>query len=161
MDSIGIMQRIADFDAKHGASVCRDGWIYFEDGAARETNPLGPMMGVPTDPRRAAQRKLTYAETVLEQRVAAFDKRRLYFSRAAQVALKQRHTPPPPASAEAAEAELRGLQHDVKIAQRAVAKAQAEVERLAPEAVRERERQAADNRRANEKLLVKLNQIEI
>jgi hypothetical protein len=70
-DSGSVKHRVTTFDTKHGGrenSVQSEGgWIYYKDGAKRETEPLGALVEPPTDPYELAVAKLNYARTVLKR----------------------------------------------------------------------------------------------
>ena len=68
------------FDAEHGGEPLQiDAWLYFQDGAKRESNPLGVMMPPPRDPFKRAQRIKYFYERKLGRMVKDFQrlKRRL------------------------------------------------------------------------------------
>jgi hypothetical protein len=70
-DSGSVKHRVTTFDTKHGGrenSVQSEGgWIYYKDGAKRETEPLGALVEPPTDGYELAVAKLNYARTVLKR----------------------------------------------------------------------------------------------
>jgi hypothetical protein len=161
MDYGAINQRLAEFDARHGANVCEEAWILFEDGAVREGNPMGPLMEPPSDPHQLAKRKERYHAVLLRRAVSAFEDRKRYYARAAKANLNQQWCAPVPVDAEAAAAELKALQAVVETCKRNHDQARAEVEKTVPASLKIRKEQDAANRKANETLLDRLKTIEV
>lgn len=69
-------QRVAKFDAMHGASIYDGVWLYFEDGARREGDPLGALCEPPTDPRQLQKNIVRYHTFLLNRHIRAFDDRK-------------------------------------------------------------------------------------
>ncbi len=161
IDYGAVKQRLAEFDARHGASVAEDGWILFEDGAVRESDPMGVLMAPPSKPWDLTRRVLHYQQVILNRAVAAFEERRSYYVRAATANLNQQFCAPAPTDPELAAAELKQLQRAVRAAKRKYDAALAAVEAAKPPRLRELEATNAANRKANEALLTSLNGIEV
>lgn len=68
-----VTERIANFERIHGASVYDGVWLYFEDGARREGNPLGPLMEPPDNPQARQQNIVFYHKLALEHATDEFD----------------------------------------------------------------------------------------
>jgi len=159
MDYGSVNARVAAFDAAHGASVYKDGWLFFEDGAARESNPLGPLEAPPADPYRLAKRKLLFHEVLLARAVRAFEQRKHYILAACQGNLRQARCGPVPMDAASAEAELKQLRHVVLTHKKARDLAAAAVDAVDPRAgLAEMD---ASCRQSNEDLLSRVDSIEV
>ncbi len=161
MDQGGIKRRVAEFDAQHGASVAEDGWILFEDGAAREANPMGALVDPPTKPWELAKRVLHYRDVCLKQAVAEFSQRKTYLLKAAAHNLKERLCGPPPADIAEAEAGLKQMQAKVRKCQKAYDAALKAVEDARPERLRQFLERDATNRSANQALIDRIDKIEV
>ena len=74
INNVPVKQRVEQFDAKHGASVYTDGWVWFEDGAKREGNPMGPLLEQPANPVQRRQNIVRYYEILLDRKMREFDK---------------------------------------------------------------------------------------
>jgi hypothetical protein len=154
--------RVEQFDAEHGASVFQDNWIVFEDGAMREGNSYGVLSDPPEDPLQLAKRKLRYREIILQRATEEFRSRKDYFVRAAKTNMRNRYLcSAPPADGEQAAAELKGLQHVVRIAKGKYDAALAAVEASKPQRLKEVEALNAANQAANAALLQAINGIEV
>ncbi len=160
IDYGGINQRIAAFDAQHGDSVHEEGWILFADGAAREANPMGPLLEPPRDDWPRLKRILHYHEILLQRAVNAFNEQRHNLTLLAKNNLNLQNCGPAPNIAEAT-SELKQLQKQVKAHRKAYAAALAAVEAAKPARLKELEEQNASNRAANEALLEALKGIEV
>lgn len=117
-----VQTRIATFDRLHGGGVFDGNWIWFEDGANRDGNPLGVLLEPPEDPRKRWQNIVKYHQTILNGLVRDFDE----FKKG----LKQSGNVYP--EADAPLAELRRKQQAVKDRQAALAEAQAELKTHLP-----------------------------
>jgi hypothetical protein len=62
-----VMNRVDQFDTKHGEFVNENGWLYFEDGAGRDSNPLGALMEPPKNPKELARLQVIYWEIKLQR----------------------------------------------------------------------------------------------
>jgi len=159
MDYSSINARIAEFDAKHGASVYADGWLYFEDGASRESNPLGSLNEPPEDPYRLAKRRLFFHEFLLARAVRAFEQRKHYIMAACAGNLRQARCGPAPVDAASAEAELKQLRHSVLAYKRLRDQAAAAADAVDPRAGYAE--MDAECRASNQDLLARVNSIEV
>lgn len=161
MDYGAVKARVEDFDARHGANVLRDQWIFFEDGATREVNPVGALLEPPSDPRELAQNKLRYHTILLTRATNEFEERKRYYLMAAKANLNQRYSNPPLAVPDTAAAELGQLRDRVMVHKKNHDEALAEVERTKPSRLRAMETQSAINREQNQKLISRLQGIEV
>ncbi len=125
MDDLTPKQRIDAFEARHGGkenSIYDGVWIYFEDGARREGNPLGALCEPPTDPRQLQKNIVRYHTFLLDRHIRAFDDR------------KRELVADPGAynDAEKNLAELKALQVAVRKQRNKVVKAEEVLHRLTP-----------------------------
>lgn len=162
LDYGAVNQRIAEFDKRHGASVYDEGWIRFEDGAVRESNPLGLMMEPPDDHWERSKRKLIHRKIVFQRALRAFDERRQHYISHTRANLNnQQFCGPALVAAEVAETELAELKQAVRAAQEGLARAEAEVEANKPQRLKELAQESLRNRQSNEHLLDRVQRIEL
>lgn len=76
MDMYGstVKERIETFEKLHGDSVFDGAWIWFEDGARRDANALGPLVEPPESPRELQHNVCMYLRLRLDGIVLEFDK---------------------------------------------------------------------------------------
>jgi hypothetical protein len=159
LDMGGIKHRLNAFDAQHGASVMSDGWIIFEDGAVRETNPLGALVDPPTSAWDLARRKLQYHKIIFQRAMRKFDDAKAGYLALAHANLNS-STCGPAASVEEVTRELKGLQQKAREAKANYDRALADVEAAKPRHLRNVEQANIENRRSNELLLDSIKKIE-
>ena len=78
--NVSVKQRCDNFDAAHGASIFDGAWIYFEDGARREADPLGVFIEPSDDSNERQKAVVYYYDLLLQQQVAAFDRQKKTFT---------------------------------------------------------------------------------
>jgi hypothetical protein len=155
IDYMGIKQRLAEFDEKHGEQVIHDGWILFADGAVREANPLGALQEPPSDPWACAKQRVTFCSVALRQATELFENAKTSRLQMVKGALNSQFCPAP-ATTQAELAELKVLKKAVQERTKALAEARREAETTKPAWLKEREVESAKNRAAQEKLLESL-----
>ncbi|MBL7146523.1 MAG: hypothetical protein ISS76_19950 [Phycisphaerae bacterium] len=161
MDCNGINQRIQKFHESHGAYVCSDGWILYEDGARREKSYYGALIDPPKDLLKRAQNILDFHQEKLNLAVAEFDNFKLNHMGHARLALKQSTVPAPIEAPESVKIKLLELQSKVKEYRKQLNKAQAELEKHLPQRVKNLQEISNKNREANQELLEQIDSIEI
>jgi hypothetical protein len=161
LDFEGIKKRLAEFDEAHGQSLVDNNWILYEDGAARETNPLGALIIPPSDPWERAKRIAYYRQLVLQRAVDKFHERRDFYLTFINANLNQAYCPKTPFTPEQATKELEELRKAVRRAKRQHQQACADVEANTPERVRMRREQNTKNRQENESLLTAVRSLEV
>jgi hypothetical protein len=161
MDYGSVNHRIAQFDKRHGESIFYDHWIRFEDGAAREENPLGLLLDPPTDPWDRMKRIEYFHRIKLARAVKAFDSRKKHYAESALAAMKDQFTGPPIASTAVAVAELKQLAGVVKAMKSTHDKAVAAVEAAKPQRLRDLEASNNANRQRQQELLTALDAVKI
>lgn len=135
MENLPIKGRLEQFDLKHSAKgpAVRvgeaGGWWAYPDGAMREHSQLGQLL----EPESLTQKErlhniIQYHEALLELNVEAFDELK-------QQLMQTPHVGEDPRIDEQ-EVELRKLRREILASRRAVATAEADIERLKPRATK-------------------------
>jgi hypothetical protein len=161
MDYGSVNHRIAQFDKKHGESIFYDHWVRFEDGAAREENPLGLLLDPPDDPWDRAKRIEYFHRIKLARAVKNFDNKKKFYAESALASMKDQFTGPPQTTPAAAVAELKQLASVVKALKAHHDKAVAAVESAKPQRLRQLEESNNVNRQRQQELLMALDQVKI
>jgi hypothetical protein len=155
------LQRVHLFDKSHGAFICVNEWLLFEDGARRERNPLGALISPPQDSRQRAQNIVQYHQERLKLAVAEFDHFKKNHMINAKVALRQSNVPAPVEQPDSIISKLRTLQEKVKQCRKQLDKAKAELDKHTPQRVRDVQATNNRNREASQNLLKEISAIEI
>lgn len=161
MDTQGINARIKAFDNLHGNVVVDGGFLLFEDGAAREVNPLGRLMGPPTDSLQLATRIARYWKVKLDLAVEEFDHYRQHHLTAAKIAVGQQAVPAPLEQKEKILAHLKELQKKVRHCQKQLEKAEAQVQEHQPQRIQQMAEQNEAFRLEAENLITEIQSIEL
>ena len=162
LDVASVKARIAGFERAHGDSILHNGWIYFQDGAVRELNPLGLLAEPPEDPWKLAVRIRDYWQLKMAVATEAFDLRKKQFLQSAKSHLHEEHSVgAPPVGADAAAAELNVLKQAVVKAKAGLDAALAECARAEPEGLKRGRERNDVNRQANQELLDRIGGIQL
>jgi hypothetical protein len=73
-DSVG--SRVRAFDERHGDYVVFNGWIYFQDGAVREINPMGPLIEPPENAVKRQEKIVWFWQKKTELAIEEFTVRK-------------------------------------------------------------------------------------
>ena len=161
IDSEGVKSRIKAFDDSHGNFVYVDGWLLFEDGAQRENNPLGALIGPPPDPLKLAKKIRWYWKVKLELAVEEFHHYRDQHLLHARTACKQQFVSAPLKPTEEVVEHLKELQKKVRACQGQLKAAEKVVEQHKPQRLRELEEQSERFRNEADTLIAEIENIEI
>jgi hypothetical protein len=161
MIDYGIGKRLRDFDSAHGDYVVNNGWIFYEDGATRETNPWGCLAEPPSDIYECAKLKVRFCKLKLELAIEEFSTCKRDVLLQAQANLKEKYCPAPTSTQQEAVTSLKKLKQKVESCKRKLREAQTNLENAKPAYLREREITAENNRHKNQELLLELQRIEI
>lgn len=161
MDTHGVMQRIKQFNNAHGNFVVSGSWIYFEDGACREVNPLGALMDTPTDARTRAKKICYYWTVKLALAAAEFDHYKNQHLGHAINTRREKIASAPIAERKEVTKHLRSLRKKVKTIAAKLEEARAGLEEFKPKRQIEIEKMDEQNRQTAETLIDELASIEI
>ena len=157
----GVVGRVRAFDDEHGDSIQYEGWIFYSDGAARETNPQGVLKSPPTDPWELAKKIASFRELVYAYAADKFRTAKQQAGANLRGALSYQGRCGAPPDAQVAVAELEELRDAARSARDKFTAAQKAVEAAKPDHLKAREDQDAGHRQATEKLLGDIDRIEI
>jgi hypothetical protein len=161
IDCGSVNARIKEFDIRHGDNpVClNSAWLLFEDGAKRETNPLGPLVEPPEDSWQRSQAVARYWEVKTQLAVEEFNNLRQNLLAHCKTMAGQKISAPPPSEQELAR--LITLKKKVHKYQRQLHEALENVEASKPEGLKQKEEMYEENRQANLAYLNRVSEIEV
>lgn len=147
------------FDAEHGDFVFVDGYLYFEDGAVRENNPMGVSILPPHDLLQRSKKIVYYWTIKLKLASEEFYLYKRKLIGATNVSLENpRYTTPP--SLESIKT-LQKLKVKAKAIKIKLEKAEADCESAIPEHIKAREKFAIENQHKASLVLTDIKNIEI
>ena len=161
MDYEGVNSRIKAFDENHGNFVYVDGWLLFEDGAQRENNPLGALIGPPPDPLKLAKKIRWYWQVKLDLAVEEFDLYKRKHMQHASNGLKQQVVSAPLKPTDEVVKHLKELQKKVRACQGQLKAAEKIAEQHKPPRLKELEERSERFRNEAETLIAEIENIEI
>ena len=144
----------------HGEGICTPDsprWVIHQDGAQRELFAMGRSIDPPADAHELAKLISKFHQEKLRRATKEFKEQKQQLAWGADAGIRQGSPPPDDNQIE----HLKQLAKVVRERRKSVKDAQEAVEDSIPQAVRERERQAAANREANQEFLGKLKQIKV
>ncbi|MBN2456734.1 MAG: hypothetical protein JXB29_09410 [Sedimentisphaerales bacterium] len=147
------------FDAEHGEFICVNGWLLFEDGAARELHPYGVRKFPPADPYSRTKKIVRFWEEKLALAVdefTTFKQKLLNFTNTC----RNRNVCSPPPD-EGAVKRLRELQAKVKSFQERLKEAEVDMVKAKPEEMVRQENYNNLVRQQCESRLTEIKSIEI
>jgi hypothetical protein len=160
IDYGSVKQRLERFDIEHGLNaIVSDGWHLYADGAMREVNPLGALCEPPVDNLRRTKAIVHYHELKLRLATEEFNNYKNGLLVRSRAALNDGS--PPPAPTPEVVARLKELKSKVMRMQKNFDKARQTMEAAKPEHIKNRERQAAENRSMNIELQSEIGKVTI
>jgi hypothetical protein len=159
-EMFGVKQRIDVFCQRHGDFVCDTGWIYHEDGANRDKNPLGLLAEPDPDLYKRSQDIARYWQIRYDLAAEEFQNYKHELSLMARSCLTQQVPGAVPDQTEARKQLVRRKKKVVN-SQRKLDKALANVEANEPNWMKDRENQNQLYRQKAQDLLSVVESIEV
>ena len=151
-----------DFDERQNCEkILHNGYWLFSNGAVREGNTLGRLMGPPDDPRERARKIIVYYEVQKNRATMEFDNLKNNYMRHTKAKLNNRFVGSPPKITSEAVRELKELQAKIVQYQKGLDAAREQLEKSKPPRVRQREELSDKNRQECEQFVDAIKQIEI
>lgn len=136
----------AEFDKEHGGTyVIHKGWIYYPDGARRETAATGLCLDPPDNKLECAKAITVYHKLVLDKALDAFYEQKEHYKSFTESCLRDGY-PLPFDEGEAVE-KLTKMRRDIAKLRQNFAAAKQAAEDLTPKQLTTSQRMAAENRR--------------